>query len=843
MTMTLKGLLLTTSLAACLSACGEEPSTPTPSEPEPQGQAASAETAEAPMVNPENWPKITSPVDRDPAIEEEAARLLASMSLEEKVGQIIQPDIASITPEEAGAYHIGSVLNGGNSAPKGELRGDPGDWVALADAFWRASTGEDGSGIPLLWGTDAVHGHSNIVGATIFPHNIGLGAANDPELMRRIGEITAKEIAVTGLDWTFAPTLAVPQDDRWGRTYEGYSEDPAIVASFARPLVEGLQGRANTDEFLAPGRVLSTAKHFVGDGGTRGGTDQGETVATEEELRDIHVAGYVPALEAGVQTAMASFSSWNGRKMHGYKELLTDVLVGQMGLDGFVVGDWNGHGQVAGCEATDCPQALLAGVDMYMAPDSWKGLYESTLRHVEEGTIPMERLDEAVLRILRVKLRMGLMERGLPSERPFAGELDLLGSDEHRAVAREAVAKSLVLLKNEGGVLPIRPRQRVLITGDGANDMGKQTGGWTLSWQGDGNSREDFPNADTIFEGLEGAIGASGGEAYLDEMPEGEEPDLAVVVFGEDPYAEFRGDRPNLDFTPEEPQARMRALKEAGIPVVAVFLSGRPLWTNPEINASDAFVAAWLPGSEGGGVADVLVAGEDGEPRADFTGRLSFSWPKRPDQFRLNPQDEDYDPLFALGYGLSYGEEGTVGTLPEDYETSESDSNTLIADGAPGAGGELVLLSGGGERRITDAVAETPNGALRLSRTDRYAQEDSLRLVWDGSATARLVLRAEERDLRREANADIGLSVTYRYDEASEAEASVGVGGASFPLPMGEAGGFETFQARLTCFADEGGDLSALTDLMAIESQGPLSLTVYEVGLAPSEGGAPCPGQ
>lgn len=612
----------------------------------------------AQTAQPAIWPSSASPIPLDPAIEAHVNETLAGMSLEEKVGQIIQADIASITPEEAARFHIGSVLNGGDSGPGGDLRAKPQVWLDLADAFWDASTA--GGGVPLLWGTDAVHGHANIVGATIFPHNIGLGAARDPDLIERISAITATEIAVTGLDWNFAPVLAAPRNLRWGRTYEGYSENPEIIISYAPSVVYGLQGHPNTPEFLGPNKVLATAKHFLGDGGTVDGVDQGETDASEEELRDIHGAGYGPAIEAGVQTVMASYSSWGGRKMHGRKDLLTDVLVGQMGFEGFVVGDWNGHGQIRGCTEVNCPDALLAGIDMFMAPDSWRGLFDTTLNQVRDGTIPVARLDEAVARILRVKRRYRLAERGRPSSRPLAGQFELLGAPEHRAVAREAVRKSLVLLKNEN-ILPLPANARVLVAGDGADSMSKQTGGWTLSWQGNGNTREHFPGAQTVFEGLHEALVAGGGDAVLSvDGHYTTRPDAAIVVFGEDPYAEFEGDRADVDFADDGPLALLQRLDQADVPTIAVFLSGRPLYTTPEMESADAFVAAWLPGSEGGGIADLLIGDVSGAARSDFSGALSFSWPANPDQAAMNIGDEDYQPLFPYGFGLNYADEGIV---------------------------------------------------------------------------------------------------------------------------------------------------------------------------------------
>ena len=330
-----------------------------------------ANTTSFVTVNPDIWPKQKSPIQRKEIEEKRIIDLMSQMSLEEKVGQIIQADIGSVTPEQVRKYHLGSVLNGGNSAPGGDNRTTPDEWVALADEFWLASTDKTGgrTGIPALWGTDAVHGHNNIVGATIFPHNIGLGAANNPDLMYQIGNVTAKEILVTGLDWTFAPTIAVVRDDRWGRTYESYSEDPVIVKEYVKYLVEGIQGKLSDNSFLDEDHLIATAKHFVGDGGTINGRDQGDNISTEEELRDIQAAGYPQAISSGVQSVMTSFNSWHGRKMHAHKELLTDVLVGQMGFDGFVVGDWNGHGQVEGCTNESCAAAFNNGLDMFMAPD------------------------------------------------------------------------------------------------------------------------------------------------------------------------------------------------------------------------------------------------------------------------------------------------------------------------------------------------------------------------------------------------------------------------------------------------------------------------------------------
>jgi beta-glucosidase len=382
------------------------------------------------VAHPELWPAREQRIAPDPAMEKRIDQLLAAMSLEQKVGQIVQGDIASTTPEDVRRYHLGSVLNGGNSDPGGRYNAPAKDWLALADAFYEASMAPNGNlpRIPIMWGSDAVHGHNNVVGATLFPHNIGLGAARDPELLRSIGAVTAKEMRVTGLDWTFAPTLAIVRDDRWGRTYEGFGEAPEIAASYAAPLIEGLQGKIGDKDWLRGPHIIATAKHFLGDGGTYGGKDQGDTRISEAGLIKTFSAPYIPALDAGVQSVMVSFSSWNGTKMHGNQSLLTGVMKQRWGFDGFLVGDWNGHAQVSGCTATDCVQAAKAGLDMYMAPDSWKALWQSTLAHARDGSLPMARLDDAVRRILRVKLRAGLFEAGKPSSRPYGGQFDLLGS-------------------------------------------------------------------------------------------------------------------------------------------------------------------------------------------------------------------------------------------------------------------------------------------------------------------------------------------------------------------------------------------------------------------------------
>ena len=819
--------------------------------------AAAAIAATAPLLaqgtapsDARAWPRTASPAAlRQRATEARIDRLLARMTLEEKVAQLIQAE-TTISPVDAARYKLGSVLTGGNGGPGNNEKAPALDWLRLADAYWEASRAAVPADkwIPIVWGIDAVHGHANIVGATIFPHNVGLGAMRNPELMRRIGEATAKEMAVTGIDWTFAPTLAVVRDDRWGRTYEGFSEDPAIVASYAGALVEGLQGRAGTPGFLGPGRVFATAKHFVGDGGTAGGKDQGDNPAAPAEIARVHGAGYPPAIRAGVQSVMISFSSIRGEKTTGDRDLITGALKERMGFDGFAVGDWNAHGQVPGCTVQSCPQAINAGLDMFMVPSDWKALYENTLAQARSGVIPAARVDDAVRRILRVKFRAGLFEKPKPSARPFAGRLELLGAPEHRAVARQAVRESLVLLKNAGPnngnrALPIRATANVLVAGDGADNIGKQAGGWTLNWQGTGNTNADFPGGQSIFAGIRDALAPAGGRAQLSvDGSYRTKPDVAVVVFGEEPYAEFVGDRPTLEYSPADKKdlELMRRLKAEGVPVVAVFLSGRPLWVNPEINAADAFVAAFLPGSEGGGVADVLVGDRQGRARHDFRGRLSYSWPKRADQTPLNRGDPGYDPLFAYGHGLSYASAGDVPRLPEERPAgvAAGADGVIFGRGRLPAGWSLDIAEEGGPTVVvTGPTGATGGSRVRVSGVDRRAQEDSRSFAFDGSGVGvARVGAAQPLDLTREANGELHLVVDYRVDSAPTGEVLLGVNDATVPitgfLRAAQPGRWSTLSVPLACFARGGADFKRIITPFVLRTGGGLRLALSDIRLA-----------
>lgn len=802
--------------------------------------------ADAGAIDPANWPDTAWPLAEDAALEQRITDLMATMSVEEKVGQIVQGDIADVTPEDVRKYRLGSILAGGNSDPGGRYDASPAEWLALSDAFWEASMDTSGGGkaIPVIFGIDAVHGQSNIVGATLFPHNIGLGATRNAELMREIGRVTAIETRVTGMEWAFAPTVAVPQDDRWGRTYEGYSESPDVVAAFAPAVVEGMQGKAGSPEFLNDHHVMVSVKHYLGDGGTVGGKDQGDTQVTEAQLRDIHNAGYPPAIAAGAQAVMASFNSIHGQRMHGHRALLTDVLKDRMNFGGFIVGDWNGHGQLPGCTTTDCAATFNAGLDMAMAPDSWRGLYESTVKHVQSGEIPMERLDDAVRRILRVKFRMGLFDAPKPSARALGGKFELLGAPEHREVARRAVRESLVLLKNQDGILPLAANQNVLVAGDGADDMGKQSGGWTLNWQGTGTKRADYPNGDTIWDGIRTQVTAAGGTAQL--AVDGryrQKPDVAIVVFGEDPYAEFLGDLPNLLYKPgnDADLELVKRLRADGIPVISVFISGRPLWVNREINASNAFVAAWLPGSEGAGIADVLLRGADGQPQHDFTGKLSFSWPRRADQYVNNVGMEGYDPLFAFGHGLTYADAGNLDALPEDAGVSADDGKDAgyFAKGVPGPGIRLVVT--GADGRGADVLhprVVTPDGTLSLAAVDYQTQEGGRLLTWTGNATAEL-LSHSPADLSRETNGDSLLLVTLRVDAlpaSGDITLSAGCGDdCSGALPVREwlatlpQGEWVAAGIPLKCLTVAGLDATRVSTPFALRAPAGLTLGLAEV--------------
>ncbi|MFL2622749.1 MAG: glycoside hydrolase family 3 N-terminal domain-containing protein [Candidatus Marisimplicoccus sp.] len=777
--------------------------------------------------------EILEPLTLDPNIEAQIDEILPKLTLEQKVGQVIQGDTGSLTPEDVKKYRLGSVLSGGNSAPGPLPYAETKAWLEMADQYYNASIDEEGVeiAIPIIWGIDAVHGHANLKGSIIFPHNIGLGAMNNPDLIEEIARITAHELTVSGHDWTFAPTLAVPKDLRWGRTYEGFSENPDIIRSYGDRIVIGLQGKFGTENFMGNGKVISSAKHFLADGATEDGVDQGDALISEEELARVHAAGYYSSIPAGVQTVMASFSSWQGRKLHGDKELLTDVLKVKMGFNGFVVGDWNGHGQVPGCINTDCPQSLNAGLDMYMAPDSWKGLYESTLQHVKDGNITIERLDDAVRRILRVKLLTGIFQKGIPSSRVNAGNENLLGLPNHRVIARQAVRESMVLLKNNNQILPIDPTKTVLVVGDGAASISKASGGWTLSWQGTGHTNDKFPNGESILQGIEQVVNNSGGKVIFSEDGDTSiEADVVIAVYGEDPYAEFQGDRENLDFVPNGFDTnKLTTYKNKGIPVVSVFLSGRPMWANPEINNSDSFIAAWLPGSEGGGVSDILF---QTDPSYDFLGRLSFNWPQSAVVIKNNN-----DPLFKIGYGLSYDSIDYIDPLSEN---SGLENNEIASTGEYFTKGEVVppwviwLISGELEKQIASFPSSV--GGLIISKTDHVAQEDALRINWtksDGDYFR--ISSVNPNDLTRQSNGAMKLAFNAKsftnYDAILQIGQCDDSDNCNKTLEIKVSGDWKEYIISLSSFEDLGVDMSKIISSILIKAQAGVDIGLSNIRL------------
>jgi beta-glucosidase len=781
--------------------------------------------------NNDLWP-IIDPLPLSIDIESQIDEMLPKLTLEQKVGQVIQGDSDSVTPEEVKEYRLGSVLSGGNSAPGPLPYAETKNWLEMADKYYNASIDNEGVeiAIPIIWGIDAVHGHANLKGAIIFPHNIGLGAMNNPDLIEQIAGVTAHELTISGHDWTFAPTLAVPRDLRWGRSYEGFSEDPDIVQSYGGRIVIGLQGKFGSDDFMSDGKVISSAKHFLADGATQNGADQGDALISEDELSKVHAAGYYSAIPAGVQTVMASFSSWQGRKLHGDKELLTNVLKGKMGFKGFVIGDWNGHGQVPGCKNTDCAQSLNAGLDMYMAPDSWKGLYASTLQQVKNGTISMERLNDAVRRILRVKLASGIFEKGAPSSRTNAGDENILGLPENRSIARQAVRESMVLLKNNNQVLPINASKTILVVGDGAASISKASGGWTLSWQGTGHENDEFPNGESILNGIEEVVSDAGGKVIF--SPNGDtslEADVVIAIYGENPYAEFQGDRENLDFIPNGFDVnKLATYKNKGIPVISVFLSGRPLWTNPEINNSDAFVAAWLPGSEGGGISDLLFRRD---PSFDFTGKLSFSWPASA------VVSEKNKALFKLGYGLSYASSENLESLPEKSGLENSEvpsSGEFFNKGAAVAPWSLFLKSGNLVKQISSFP--TSVGGLIVSKTDHMAQEDALRINWTQSDEDYFQISSiKPDDMARQSNGAMKLAFNAKTFVGADAIVQIGqcddIDRCNKTLDFKISGDWKEYRISLSSFEKLGIDMSKITSALIIKAKKGVDIGLSNVRL------------
>jgi beta-glucosidase len=573
------------------------------------------------------------------------------MTLEEKIGQMTQPDqmfLASIDDIEN--YHLGSLLSGGDSDPKSG--NDLNSWTDLCDGY-QARALRTRHRVPLLYGVDALHGHNNVIGAVIFPHNIGLGCTRDPQLVEAASRVTAEEVRATGVNWSFAPCVTVPQDIRWGRTYEGFSEDPDIVKVLGEAAVRGLQ-RGALDHPLA---VLACSKHFAGDGGTTYGTgmlknngpdryplDRGDTQMDEATLRNVHLPGYVTTVRAGAGSIMPSYSSWNGEKCSGHERLLTGILKNEFGFDGFLISDYAALNELPGTYKQQIQQSINAGMDMVMVPEKYPEFFNTLRELVTEGGVQQARIDDAVTRILRVKFAMGLMD---PNRSHLADRSlhQTFGSAEHRNVARDCVRKSVVVLKNDGSTLPLaKNASHIHVAGRSADDIGNMCGGWTIKWQGASGSVTT--GGTTILGAVRGAVAQGTQVTYSPEGTGAGGAKLGIAVIGEPPYAEFFGDRTELRLAPED-IAAVKNLKSAGLPVVAVLVTGRPMLIEEILPHADAIVAAWLPGTEGAGVTDVLFG--DFKP----AGKLSFSWPTAEStSFRIG--DAGYKKRYPLGHGLTY---------------------------------------------------------------------------------------------------------------------------------------------------------------------------------------------
>jgi beta-glucosidase len=570
------------------------------------------------------------------------------MTLDEKIGQMTQADLKALPPDlsELAKYGLGSVLCGGGSDPSPDNL--PASWARAHDDC-QAQAAKSRLKVPLLFGVDSVHGFNNSVGAVIVPHNVGLGASRDPKVVEAVARLTAEETAATGIRWAFAPCVAVARNERWGRTYESFGEDPALVALLGPAAVKGLQGGASLS--ADPTSVLACVKHYVGDGGTTDGIDQGNTEVDEATLRKIHLPGYPPSIAAGAGSVMTSYSSWNGQKLHGHKKLVTDLLKTELGFPGLIVSDWAAIDQLPGDYASDIEQSINAGLDMIMIPNgpgqsnNYVEFITKLKALVESGKVPMSRIDDAVLRILTVKAQMGLLDASPKSD---PARLAQIGSPEHRAIARDAVRRSVVLLKNENHTLPLsKSLKRIHVAGPAADDIGTQCGGWTIDWQGKAGNATTTGGT-TLLDAVKQAVGDGVDVTHSPDASGAAGADAVIVVLAEPPYAEMKGDRNDLSLS-EADQALVARAKASGKPVVTVLYSGRPLILGNALKESDAFLAAWLPGTEGAGLADVLFG------HYAPTARLPHTWPKSMDQIPINVGDTNRgEPLFPFGFGLSY---------------------------------------------------------------------------------------------------------------------------------------------------------------------------------------------
>lgn len=580
--------------------------------------------------------------------------LTSRMTLEEKIGQMTQIERSVATAEIMKKYFIGSILSGGGSVPA--PKASPETWVNMANDFQKGSLSTR-LGIPMIYGIDAVHGHNNVYNATIFPHNVGLGVTRDPELVKRIGAATALEVRATGLQYVFAPCIAVCRDPRWGRCYESYSEDPKIVQAMTE-IIPGLQGdipsnsKKGTPYVAGKNKVAACAKHYVGDGGTHNGINENNTIINRQGLMRIHMPPYFNSIIKGVSTVMVSYSSWNGEKMHANRDLVTDFLKNKLRFRGFVISDWQGIDRITSPPGVNYSYSVLAGVhagiDMVMVPYNFTDFIDDLTTQVKNKVIPMTRIDDAVRRILRVKFTMGLFENPM-ADLSFVDEL---GKQEHRELAKEAVRKSLVLLKNgksaDKPLVPLpKKAPKILVAGSHADNLGYQCGGWTIQWQG--LSGNDLTIGTTILTAIKATVDPAT-KVVFNENPDANfvkanDFSYAIVVVGEPPYAETAGDSLNLTISDPGPSTIQNVC--GAVKCVVVIISGRPVVIEPYVSSIDALVAAWLPGTEGQGVADVLF-GDYG-----FSGKLARTWFKSVDQLPMNVGDPHYDPLFPFGFGLT----------------------------------------------------------------------------------------------------------------------------------------------------------------------------------------------
>jgi beta-glucosidase len=629
--------------------------------------------------------KVHAQIYKNPQapINDRVKNLLGTMTLDEKIGQMTQGDYSAISKDknQITTYFLGSVLSGGSADPADiSAKG----WADMYDNLQSYAL-KTRLEIPLIYGIDAVHGHNNVSGAVIFPHNIGLGCTRNPTLVENAGRITAIEIAGTGIDWTFAPCIAVPRDERWGRTYEGFGETAELAEMFAPAMVNGLQGKKLNDSTS----VVACAKHFVGEGATSNGQNQGNAQIDTATLRAIHLPGYIAAIKQNVGTVMASYNSWNGVKCHGSKYLLTDLLKDELGFKGFVVSDWDAIDQLPGDYASDIETSINAGIDMVMVPSKYVEFYTTLKSLVLAGKIPQSRIDDAVSRILTIKFQLGLFEK------PYTNRslTSLVGSQAHREVARECVRQSLVVLMKKDGVLPLsKTGIKIHVSGKNADNLQNQCGGWTLGWQ---DFEGKTTTGTTILQAIKKKTLASNVRYSLDGS-NAAGADVAIAVVGETPYAEGVGDKSDLSLDMADVEV-VRKLKASGLPVIVILVSGRPLIINSILPYCNALIAAWLPGTEGDGVADVLFG--DFQP----VGLLGHSWPRYMQQIPINVGDESYDPLFPYNFGMTSLADAPVGTAPHFYS-----ANTL-------SGGDTVEITF--NKKMSDPNLHVSNFSVKVNGT------------------------------------------------------------------------------------------------------------------------------